>query len=188
MSDKSRKFSLSSIIETAADFGEQVSSKVASEATDKVAEDAQFADVLDGLLSTNGTKQASVNTGELSDDQVREMLGQKIAELHAINASTEIKEAQVLGRAMYDGFLSRASEYEFEAQKIASVENIENPDLEKVASEIGFNQGFEAVYKLAEAELAAGQKHAALEVEQIKVACQWQGHIDTLNVLANYSN
>lgn len=182
------KFNLGTVLGEAREFASKTASE---ERTEKVAnEEVSNEDLtaaLDNLFG-DGTKVASDNSEvSLTPEELQQMVGQKVAELAQVDMNYRTKEAHFLGAALFDGFLTRANDAELNAQKIAAIESIEDPDLEKIAEEIGYQQGVDAVMKLAAAEMEKGQKLAAQMIQETKEACYRQGHYDTLQVLAEYS-
>ena len=125
---------------------------------------------------------------DLSPDELQALLKEKVSALHNVNVSHQMKEAHLLGAAIFDGYLSRANQVEAEAQKIAAIQNISDPDLEKIAEELGYNHGVELAMKLAEESVMEGEKQAAEQIEQIKQAFYQAGHLNTLEALAAYAD
>lgn len=179
------KFDLSTVLQTAKTAASQ-STKTASDSSSEL-QDADVSQVLDSFLPA-GEKNASVSAGnaELSPDQVRQIVGEKVASLATTTESARLKEAQFLGAALFDGFITRANESELNAQKMAAVQNIEDPDLEKIAEELGRQHGVEMAMKAAEMEIYEGQKAAAIYTEQVKEALYEQGHMHALQTLAAF--
>lgn len=148
------------------------------------AQDAEFGAILDSLTRE---KTASDASEELSRDEVRAALNEKVAALAGVNQSGLIKEAQLIGAAVHDGFLARATESEFHATKIAQVMELEDPDLEKIAEDIGYNEGVKVAMQIAANEIAEGEKLAAVRLEQAKHAAYNAGHLDTLEWLGSFA-
>lgn len=135
-----------------------------------------------GAADAGGGEEA-----DLSPEELQALLKEKVSALHNINVSSQLKEAHLLGAAIFDGYLARASQVELEAQKIAAVQNIADPDLEKIAEELGYNHGYELAMKLAEESIMEGEKVAAMQIEEAKLAAYERGHLDALEVLAAYA-
>lgn len=146
-------------------------------------QDAEFGAILDTLT---GEKTASDAVRELTQDELRNVLAEKVAELAGVNQSALIKEAQLIGSAVYDGYLARASEAEYHATKVAQVMNLEDPDLEKIAEDIGFNEGAKVAMAIAEQEIAAGAMAGEEKLAYLKEASYQAGHVDTLSWLSGF--
>jgi hypothetical protein len=108
-----------------------------------------------------------------------------------------VKEAQLYGAAVCDGFMARAAQYEAAGAKVASVGGVktagendsfekfasENPELVKEAAELGFQTASAQIEKLASAAYDKGYDEATLTVYKLGHASFVQGFEDIANIL-----
>ncbi len=117
-----------------------------------------------------------------------------------------VKEANLYGAAVCDGFMARAAQYEAAGHKLASTLTVneirpqlaavktagddsfekfasENPALIKEAAELGYQTTLQQVDKLAQAAYAKGSDDGTLAVYKLGHACFVQGFEDTANLL-----
>ena len=111
-----------------------------------------------------------------------------------------VKEAQLYGAAVMDGFMARGAMYEAAATKVAAAQPAqertaavadegfekfaaENPELVKEAAEVGFQTTMIQIEKLAQASYAKGHDEATLGIYKLGHASFVQGFEDTANLL-----
>lgn len=108
-----------------------------------------------------------------------------------------VKEAQLYGAAVCDGFMARAAQYESAGAKVASAGGVktagegdsfekfasENPELVKEAAELGFKTASAQIEKLAEAAYSKGYDEATLAVYKLGHASFVQGFEDVASLL-----
>ena len=113
-----------------------------------------------------------------------------------------VKEAQLYGAAVMDGFMARGAQYDAAAQKIAAEQPVqertaaapvvdasfekfaaENPELVKEAAEVGFQTTMIQIEKLAQASYAKGHDEATLGIYKLGHASFVQGFEDTANLI-----
>ena len=137
----------------------------------------------------NTTKTASDNTGTPTEDLTKIATRLANAEQEAL-----IKEAELYGAALCDGFMSRMNQYEgdnttktasYNSGEGATFEKFasENPELVKQAAEIGYRETKHQLEKVASDAYTEGYVKTAEVIKQAAEHCAQQGAIDTYNVL-----
>ena len=174
------------------DLADVLNSLSDTPATEKVAADNSndLSAALDAALAEQSelTKVASHEPSTPTQDLT------KIAEQLA-NAEQEalLKEAELYGAAVCDGFISRMGDYEGQGVKVASFGAeggfdkfaSENPELVKQAMELGYRETKDNLEKIASAAVEQGY---AETMEHIKVAAEKYaeaGYNDALKVLSS---
>lgn len=166
------------------------STSPASDATDRLKQA-----LADAITPTTQAKTASENS-PVSD------LTKIAADLATTEHQALMKEAQLYGAAVADGFMARAAQYEEAARKTAapvktaavaaaaddgSFEKFaaENPDLVKEAAELGYTSTIAQLEKLAEAAYAKGWNDTVQQIH--KAACDVfvAGFKDTVQLMEN---
>jgi hypothetical protein len=129
--------------------------------------DAAAAGLRQALKEATADAEASTKTAAQASpiDDLTKLAASVVADEH----EATVKEAQLYGAAVCDGFMARLAQYDAAAQKhagaapektaaIASVETdtfekfaSENPDLVREAHDLGYEQTCQALNKLAEA-------------------------------------
>lgn len=156
-----------------------------------------LSDVLDQILGTQTSKTASTHG---ADDVTSHMqkLAQDLADADTVST---VKEAQLYGAAVFDGFLSRANQYAdaapvtYDGYKTASAQDTERAEavaaeygyatarnaLEKVASWVAAAQE-QTTEKTAQEEMLRGVLAGLEKVAQFSEDCFLRGaeHVDTL--------
>ena len=180
----------------------------------------ELAQILDSLSSDGGTKTASADSSnEGTTNKLAAALNAAVAEVdnyvektasvsnsnptedltkiatRLANAEQEalIKEAELYGAALCDGFMSRMTQYEGSNTKTASYTSgegatfekfaSENPELVKQAAELGYRETKGQLEKVASDAYTEGYVKTAEVIKQAAEACAQQGAVDTYNVL-----
>lgn len=183
--EQRKSFTLDSLL--AESRSKMLQTKEASASNDANTEDVNFDQILGEITGESKTASAQGDGAvDLSNDQVKALLQQKVAEFASVNQSRQLKEAQLIGAAVFDGYLARAAEREYHSSKIAAALEMEHPEVEKIAEEIGYNQGIKVAWEIAQREIAEGEKVAAERLHNMKVACYNAGHVDTLKWLSSF--
>jgi len=186
--------------------------------------------VATGDKSASSEKAATASTGEKLKAALREVTASaaqpapqekqaaaagspiegltKIAE-QVTSAEQEaiIKEANLYGAAVADGFVARLAQYQTAADKVAAAQPAapevvrtqekqaaatdgsfekfaaENPELVKQAAEVGYQQTMLQMDKLAQAAYAKGHDEATLAIYKLGHASFVQGFEDTAGLL-----
>lgn len=164
------------------------SEKTASASPRKSGGDDRLAAALMSAVEDVGhTKTASAKKAAPSEDLTK--IAQRLA-----NAEQEalVKEAQLYGAAVCDGFMTRMASYEQTgAVKTASAgygDNFEkfaseNPELVKQAAELGYRETREKIAAAAQGAYEEGYTKVAFLVKEAAEKCAAQGYNDTINVL-----
>ena len=139
-------------------------------------------------VETGSEKVASVQTDDAtpSDDLTKIASRLATAEQEAL-----VKEAEIYGAALCDGFMSRMSQYEGQpgSEKVASADSFEkfaseNPDLVKQAADLGYRETRQQLEKVANDSYAQGYYKTAELVKAAAEDCAQRGMQDTYTLLA----
>lgn len=164
------------------------SEKTASASPRKGGNDDRLAAALMSAVEEVGhTKTASAKAAQPAEDLT------KIAHrLAAAEQEALVKEAQLYGAAVCDGFMTRMASYEQTgAVKTASAsygDNFEkfaseNPELVKQAAELGYRETREKIAAAAQGAYEEGYTKVAHLVKEAAEKCASQGYSDTISVL-----
>lgn len=130
-------------------------------------------------------KTASDNTARPTDDLTKIAQRLATAEQEAL-----VKEAELYGAAVCDGFMARMGSYEgVKSTKTASYGNdfekfaSENPDLVKQAAELGYRETREKIAAATQSAYNEGYTKVAHLVKEAAEQVAVRGYNDTLNVL-----
>lgn len=134
---------------------------------------------------TATTKTAAVNTARPADDLTKIAQRLATAEQEAL-----VKEAELYGAAVCDGFMARMGSYEgVQSTKTAAYGNdfekfaSENPDLVKQAAELGYRETREKIAAATQSAYNEGYTKVAHLVKEAAEQVAVRGYNDTLNVL-----
>lgn len=164
---------LSSILDALSDNPREEMSKTASAVDQSHSQKLESA--LDAALSMD--KTASYASGSVStptEDLVK--IAQKLADAEQLAL---VKEAEMYGAAVCDGFIARMGEHENNGVKVASFGGGDVDEiLVKQAMELGYRETRNELEKLAQASYEQGY----LEQEKIASAALQQGYNDTQKI------
>ena len=131
------------------------------------------------------TKTAAANTARPADDLTKIAQRLATAEQEAL-----VKEAELYGAAVCDGFMARMGSYEgVQSTKTAAYGNdfekfaSENPDLVKQAAELGYRETREKIAAATQSAYNEGYTKVAHLVKEAAEQVAVRGYNDTLNVL-----
>ena len=106
-----------------------------------------------------------------------------------------VKEAELYGAALCDGFMSRMGQYDNTAvsTKTASEDTFEkfaaeNPSLVKQAADLGYRETTYQLEKLAQDSYEEGYAKTAGLIKTAAIKCASRGENDTYNLLAALGN
>jgi hypothetical protein len=122
------------------------------------------------------------------------------ADLSKAEHEALVKEAQLYGAAVMDGFMARGAQYQEAAAKVAATQPTktaavaggtsdfekfaaENPELVKEAAELGFSATTQQLEKLAEAAYAKGWNDTVEQIHKAASESFVSGFKDTLAII-----
>lgn len=134
---------------------------------------------------TANTKTAAANTARPAEDLTK--IAQRLA---SAEQEALVKEAQLYGAAVCDGFMARMGTYEgVQSTKTAAYGNdfekfaSENPDLVKQAAELGYRETREKIAAATQSAYNEGYTKVAGLVKEAAEKVAVRGYNDTMNVL-----
>ena len=174
----------------------QILNSLGASSTEKTAEDVsvntettntKLADALNVALNQVGEeKVASETTSTPTEDLTKIATRLATAEQEAL-----VKEAELYGAALCDGFMARMGQYDngTGTEKVASEQSFEkfaseNPELVKQAAEVGYRETTYQLEKLASDSYAEGYQKTAELIKTAAIKCASRGEQDTYNLLA----
>ena len=167
---------LSSILDALSENTDNQLTKTASETSNSHSHNLEAA--LDAALSMD--KTASFTNGSVatpSQDLVK--IAQKLADAEQLAL---VKEAEMYGAAVCDGFIARMGEHEANGVKVASLGGNDIDEvLVKQAMELGYRQTQEELEKLAQQAYATGYG----ETEKIASEALAQGYNETTKLASD---
>lgn len=171
-----------------------------SDATTEKTAAASTGDKLKAALhEATSSPSATVKQATASPSPI-EGLTKVASQIASAEHESIVKEANLYGAAVADGFMARMAMYDTAAEKVAATQPVstktaatsdgdfekfaaENPDLVKEAAEVGYRSTMQQMEKLAEVAHAKGHDEAVLTIYKTAHASVIQGFEDTVNVL-----
>lgn len=164
---------LSSILDALSENPTSEQTKTASYSGDS--HSAKLESALDAALSMDKTASA-YNSGEASPAGDLVKIAQKLADAEQLAL---VKEAEMYGAAVCDGFIARMGEHEGNGVKVASLggSNVDEV-LVKQAMELGYRETRNELEKIAQQSFNQGYR----EAENIAASALQQGYNDTQKI------
>ena len=168
-------------------LGASGTEKTAAEITAPGETNTKLAEALNVALNQVGSeKTASVHTTTPTEDLTKIATRLASAEQEAL-----VKEAELYGAALCDGFMSRMGQYDtgMGAEKVASDQSFdkfasENPELVKQAAEVGYRETTYQLEKLANDSYSEGYEKVAQLIKTAAIQCATKGEQNTYALLA----
>lgn len=163
------------------------SEKTASDATQATNGRLEVAlrEAMETSQTTNTKTAAAANTARPAEDLTK--IAQRLA---SAEQEALVKEAQLYGAAVCDGFMARMGSYEgVQSTKTAAYGNdfekfaSENPDLVKQAAELGYRETREKIAAATQNAYNEGYTKVAHLVKEAAEKVAVRGYNDTMNVL-----
>lgn len=193
---------LSSVLAKIEGPAEKTASVTSAKATSKPAEKsatAQTAERLKAALAEATTPQSAEKQAAAPVASPAADVQKLASEVLGAEHEALVKEAQLYGAAVCDGFMARLAQYDAAAEKVAaqapavatkvagdiSFEKFasENPELVKEAAELGFERTMQQMDKLAEAAYRKGHDNAVTAIYKTAHSTFVQGYEDTLRLV-----